>query len=208
MNIKIGEFYVNKTWRFLMPCLQGYGESFVSRFNPIFKLGVGIHDTIVENTPIANGSNIFILCDRKYLEKTFDIFLAWVKTQDYYVTDYCPDINFEKSRKLMLVLKIPKEFEKSYQHFLKGEYSKMYSIEHLNTLFLSVPSRLKEYKILTLDNSLKEEFIQSINTEFGTTMRNFDEPVKELELPLVLEEEVFGSPVKNRHYFEVALDKK
>ena len=190
-----------------MPCLQGYGDAFVSKFNPIFKLAVGIHDTVVENTPIANGSNIFILCDKKYLDRTFDIFLAWVRTQEYYVTDYCPDVDFERSRKLMIVLKVPTEFEKAYQHFLKGEYSKMYSTQHLNTLFLSVPARLKDYKILTLDTSIREEFMQTINKEYGTSVTSFDEPVKELEFPLVLKEEVFGSPTKNRHFFEVALDK-
>ena len=192
MNIKIGDFYVNKTWKYLMPCLQGYGDAFVQKFNPLFKLAVGIHDKTVDGTFLEKGHNIFILCDSKYLEKDFESFLLWVRTQEYFVADYCFDADFTKSRKRMIVLQVPENFKKTYEHFIKGEYSKMYDEDVVKTLFGS-GNKDQEFKILTLDSSLKGDFIKRVNEEFGTSVYKFDEELKEYEFPLVTKEEVFNT---------------
>lgn len=209
MNIEIGQFYTNKTWRFLLPCLRGHGETFVKKFNPVFKLAVGIHDTLIDNTKESNGRNIYILCDISYQPKVFEEFIHWIKYQDYYVTDYCPDSNFQTSRKRMIVVRVPDKFKMAYDNFLKGNYSKMYEKDDLNSLF-SIPAREKEFKILTLDASYHNDFIKILNEEFSTnfTISDLEGDFEELELPLKRCEEMFNCQENKRIFFSEDFDKK
>ena len=62
MHIEIGKYYVNKTRRFLLPCLKGHGEDFVSKYNSVFKLAVAIHDTLLDHSKKSEGRSIYILC--------------------------------------------------------------------------------------------------------------------------------------------------
>ena len=83
MNIKIGEIYVNKTWRFLLPCLKGHGDAFVRKFNPVFKLGMGISDHYLKDTDYCKEKNVFIMIDKAYHEKLSEDFIARVEKQIY-----------------------------------------------------------------------------------------------------------------------------
>ena len=66
MKIKIGEVYVNKTWRFLLPSLKGHGDVFVRKFNPLFKLGMGISDYYLRDTEYCKEKNLFIMIDNAH----------------------------------------------------------------------------------------------------------------------------------------------
>ena len=208
MQIEIGKYYVNKTWRFLLPCLRGHGDSFVSRFQPLFKLAVGIHDTLLDGSDISKGRNIYIMIDKLYKPDLVNAFMNWVKYQEYYKGDYCPDSDFVKSRKIVIIIEVPKMFNNAYDMFLKGRYSKMYSPEHSKILF-SHPDRKKELDILNLSPKSKEDFIGIIRDEFDTniSITDFDEPLKELELPLKTCEEIFNCNENQRVFFVEELDK-
>lgn len=207
MNIERGQFYINKTWRFLLPCLRGHGESFVRKFNPVFKLAVGIHDTLLDGTDFAEGRNVYILCNTISQSKAFEDFLIWIREEDYYITDYCPDSDFQSSRKRMIVIRVPDRFNSAYDNFLKGKYSKMYDQEDINSLF-SIPAREKEYKILTLDSTYAEEFVKQVNKEFSTTVTVEEfESFEEMEIPLKRCEEVFNCYENDRLFFSEDVDK-
>jgi hypothetical protein len=107
MIIEKGNFYVNKTWRFLMPCLRGHGEEFVTKFNLVYKLAVGIHDTLLDDSKLSNSDNIYILCDKSINQHRFDEFLEYIRNQIYYVVDYCPESEILESTQIMIVLNIP-----------------------------------------------------------------------------------------------------
>ena len=53
MEIEIGKFYVNKTWKYLLPCMKDYGSTFTAKMSSVFKLGFGIGDSLLENKEIT-----------------------------------------------------------------------------------------------------------------------------------------------------------
>jgi len=191
MHIEIGKYYVNKTWRFLLPCLRGHGDIFVSKFNPVFKLAVAIHDTLLDDSKKAEGRSIYILCDKLANKIAFDDFLDWIKYQDYYIGDYCPDSEILKSRKHVIIIKIPEVYNDAYDHFLKSNFSLMYLDEELKLLF-SNPGKKKEYDILSREPKIIEDFVKEVNKEFGSNAIVDDFKNAELELPLRKTEEIFN----------------
>lgn len=199
MKIQIGKEYHNKTWKYLLPCLRGYDNAFVMRFNLMYKLAVGIYDSLHSN--LAKGKYIYVLADTKYKNKSYLEFINFVRCQPYYITDYCYDADISKARRQMIVLEIPKQFHRAYYYFLKGKYSKMYTKEQLNNLYSSVlnkkvlsteeKTRLKNYQILDNNKSIREQFIKTLNEEFNTDINGLDEEY-EVELPLKRKEEIFN----------------
>ena len=59
---------------------------------------------------------------------------------------------------------------------------------------------------MTKNYELEEEFIKSVNEEFNTHVYQFDEPIKEYELPLKPVEEIFNYQSDN-YYLIKELDK-
>lgn len=206
MNIQIGECYVNKTWRFLLPCLRGHGDVFVRKFNPVFKLAVGIHDMLVDGSPIMNGRSIFILCDKLVHQREFENFLEWIKYQSYYIADYCPDSEILKSRKHVIVVAVPERFNDAYDHFLQGSYSTMYLEDEIKLLF-SGEVRKQEYDILMRGAKTVDDFVKKVNIEFGTTAMPEDFKMAELDFPLVKTEEIFNYKQGDTIYFNEQIDK-
>lgn len=206
MKIEIGERYVNKTWRFLMPTLKGFGDTFIMKFNPVFKLAVGIHDTLLDGSVFSDGRNIYILCDKLVQEKAYNDFYNWVKFEPYFRTDYCPESNITKSRKHMIVLEIPEIFHGAYDKFVKSEYSNMYSKEHIQILFSS-SERKADFDILMKSGNAYDNLIRNANKEFGTTVTSFNEYPEHLELPLKASEEVFNCEVGQNVYFTKEISK-
>ena len=208
MHIEIGKYYVNKTWRFLLPCLRGHGDIFVSKFNPVFKLAVAIHDTLLDNSKKAEGRSIYILCDKFANRPAFDEFLDWIKYQDYYIANYCPDSEILKSRKHVIVIAIPEVYNDAYDNFLQGNYSLMYLEQDLKLLF-SNPGKKKEYDILSREPKIIEEFVKEVNKEFKTNAVIDDFKNAELELPLKKTEEIFNClQDSDTVFFNEKIDKK
>lgn len=206
MQIEIGKRYVNKTWRFLYPCLRGHGDVFVKKFNPLYKLAVGVSDDIVKGTQYSKERNIFILIDTMFQPKLVQEFLSYITFQPFYKHHYYVD-NHEltQARKMMLVLSVPDMFYEAYDNFIIGRYSQMYDTDETKKLFSNI-DRKKEFDILTKNYSLEDEFIKSVNEEFDTNVYYFDEPIKEYELPLKPSEEIFNYQ-SNNYYLIKELDK-
>lgn len=209
MNIKSGEFYNNKTRRYLYPCIVAYyGQELINRINSFCKLAVGIGD----GNKVTQNNCLFILLDtsEKGLRTTLDMsrfenFLVWIRKQDFYETDY---LKSESSH--MIVIKIPEKYQKSVFKFLKGKYSEMYSSKDIFKCYryANIPDKeleervnnnIKRY-ITTLTNDLDnfELFIKELNEDFGTTITKKDilEASKnktfELDYPPDMKEEVFN----------------
>lgn len=191
MNIRIGKQYVNKTWKFLIPTLRGHGDVFVDKFNVLFKLTVGIHDTYLCGSDLSNGRNIYVLIDKKYRERNFKEFMSYIENQDFYRGDYCPDADVLKSRKHMLILEIPKEYHNAYDKFLQGKYSEMYTPAQVEFLF-GDESRKEEYEILTKGGSSLLNFTSKVSKEFKTIVNPRDYEAQEREFPLKKKEEIFN----------------
>lgn len=189
MDIQESRYYVNKTYRFLLPTLRGHGELFIKKFNPLFKLAVGVHDTLLDGSSESLKRNMYILFNKRVKTQLFYSFLEWVRTESYYVADYCPDSEFKDSKKHMIVVELPKRFHYSYDMFLKGKYSQMFSREEIDILFSKSkdPDRL----ILLRDESQKTNLINKINKEFDIKTSNINN-IQEYDLPLKKTEEIFN----------------
>jgi hypothetical protein len=220
MDIKIGKQYVNKTWRFLVPCLRGHGTTFVNKFNPLFKLAVGIHDTYLDGSTISNGRNIYILIDKKYKPNEYEKFMDYIKYQDYFKGEYCPDSEVVSSRKHIVIIEVPKQFNNAYDNFLQGKYSKMYSDDELKILYASIlakksltddqKAKMRDYEILSKTGTDGlNTFLKSVNEEFDVIVNpsDFTTPETEWELPLKKKEEIFNYPNGKGVFFNEKLDK-
>ena len=186
MQIEIGKVYKNKTWKFLLVCLKGYGDVFVRKFNPLFKLGMGVGDDYMKDVECCQGKNLFIMIDKLSYEKLSEDFLRYVRYQTYYKYDYAIG-----NRKHMIVLSIPEIFEDAYDQFMEGRYSMMFSQENVKLLFSS-SERKEEYGILMKEEETRKKFIKKVNEEFGTSVQTFDTFLKEYEFPPNMKEEIFN----------------
>jgi hypothetical protein len=202
MEIKVNQFYVNKTRKFLLPLIRTFGEEFLDRYNSIYKFAVGVHDinlnieTYVKNKPL-----IYIMIDKVSSSSRGQFFLDWLVTQDYYVHDYVASQELS-SRMHMVVLKFNEEYEYVYERFMLGNYSAMYTEEEIDTFF-----RIPREKVGTESRKIYDYALQvltkSENALFGyrykvNKLYNADLNVENLrdhldyELPLDPSEEIFN----------------
>lgn len=190
MKLEINELYINKTWRFLVPCLKGHGEGFTERFNFLFKLAVGVDDTLFGDRELLEGKRpVFIMIDKKFNELRVDYFMKWIRYQDYYITEYCPDSEISLSRRHMVVISVPTIYNDAYDHFLKGEYSLMYEKKDIELLFVA-ETRQKDKQILLRSGLVLKDHLDDIKKEFGA-VPNGSVEIREYELPLKRVEEIF-----------------
>lgn len=189
MDIKIGHVYINKTQKYLRPALRVFGTTFVAKFNLFQKLAYGLHDTLLDGTPIQHQRTIFILIDKFVQPVLFKDSLNWMKHQEYYITDY-PFDNLE-GRLHMLVLEFPEEHSNIYDNFAKSKYSEMYCKDELNMFFAEDDCEVKD--VLTRSPRAKSIFIDQVNSAFSTDMVDFEKGQKvEYDFPLSRQQEYFN----------------
>ena len=87
----------------------------------------------------------------------------------------------------MVVIRLPDKFEKSYEPFLKGEYSQMYSQEEVAEIGFN-----KAKGVFNKSEDYKKVFLEKINREFNCTLKLEDLGDRELELPPNIKEETFN----------------
>jgi len=189
MKLEFNELYVNKTWRYLAVSLKSYGIDFTERFDPLFKLAVGVGDSNLERAPILERKRpLFIMFDKEFNSLRATYFLNWVKYQSYYITDYCPDVEIGVSRRHVVVIDMPGIHEEAYDFFLKGQYSMMYSRSEIDFLF-PTNHRKKEHDILIKTPEAFKEHLKVLKIEFNVIPKK--EEIKEYELPPKRKEEIF-----------------
>lgn len=205
MNIEIGKIYVNQTLNYLFPCLVDHGAVFENKINSVFKLAVGIHDTLLDAADHVEGQNVYILIDAKHQPGYYKAFTDWVRIQSFYVDDYWFDANLMHARKHMFILSIPERHKQAYVHFLRSEYSKMYDREDRKRFFYD-KNRRELYDILEKNESAKVAYCQKVNEAFDTDM-SASEVIGECDFPLIKEENIFNCLKGERTYFNEELDK-
>lgn len=193
MEIKYGQRYRNKTSRFLLPCLvEGHDNILSFKMNDMFVLGCGLGDMALYNNPdfiFIDKSPIYILLDRFSVKRKTEDFIYWLKYQPYFLKDYPMDL---VGRAHMVIVDLPEKYYPSYDKFLEGKYSEMFSKAEIDKIFLMESD---EYKILTKDKSILPQFaLQLINTFELKELRPSEIEEFELELPYTLnkEEEFFN----------------
>lgn len=187
----------NKTWKYLyLSVLRGWDEELKIVLNRANKTRVAIQDTIASKEIKQD------LRPKIFIEVLPDMFFKLFYNQDLpllrkhksYVGDYSTFVGEEQRH--VIVLALPEKFNQAYQQFLKGKYSKMYSLEEIAELYVS--DNFREYKnILFKTDSAKEKFIELLNKEFQTDF--FPDPGEaEFDLPLIAEEEIFNNTLTRK----------
>ena len=189
MEIKIGQFYLNKTREYLFPILKLYGVEYRDKIVQLHKLAIGIGDYVLDKCEVnlKEGKNIYILVDTK-MTKNFVSLLNYFQKHQSYIYDY-PFDRLQTGRLHLIVLKLLTPFYTSYDNFIDSKYSKMYNQEQINILFNSnIYNNTK--KVLVKDDSYKEEFIKKMVEKYPdlsvgdivfTSNNEFDFPIDKFQ---------------------------
>lgn len=192
MEVKLGELYINRTLRYLVPALKYYGDTFKTKFNLVYKLAFGVYDALVEGTHLEGQKNLYVLVDRTVRPDLFKNFSDWIKYQEYYVTDYVYD-TLERGRLQMFVIAFPYELSDAYDKFCKGKYSLMYTKEEINLYFKDSGDMQNIFykRDIAIPN-----FVRQVKETFGSTTIIDPEDLRkkryELDLPPTKKEEFFN----------------
>lgn len=168
--------------------------------SPIFHT----YPVVFQNELNKNKFNLCV-CDVDYYRSTKKPFQSYLflqfKTNQklieccrqirYYVDEY--PLNLED--KYMVVLSVPEEFEKSYQYFLKGEYSKMYTKPQLEKIKIRpiLNGELNEtYLVLTKDPLAYDDYCKVIQIIYKSTNFPDKKDVQEFDIPPRINQEVFN----------------
>jgi hypothetical protein len=200
MNIEIGKFYLNKTWKYLLPCIKEYGPLFSSKIATVFKLAVGVGDAFLDSEDITSKRAIYLLLDKKVQPAKFILFMDWIQNQPYYMFDYSFD-DVLKGRRHILVIEVPEMYHNSYDYFMEGRYSEMYSSKEIRKLFGKYDNDNKYSTIwvearetMLRSPELRKPFIEKLKENFGNSLdiKEIDLHDAELDLPIVKGEEIFN----------------
>lgn len=186
MKIQIGQIVLNKTKKYLVPCLKEYGQEFEKQLNSVYKVGIGLGDIVLIKNNIIYEQHVFILIDTKIATNHFKYFINWIKYQNMYEDDYCYD-NISNGQFHMVIIKLPENCYKPAQMLRKSQFSNMFTQEQLEKYFKEKP---KEKAILVKDHKYRIEYTKELNKIFGTTIKP-EELEGELDFPLRKEEETF-----------------
>lgn len=207
MKIQIGKFNRNKTYSYLFPIYKIIDISIIKKLDKLNKIAMGIYDMNVHNSLFTENNCIYILVDNNEKnENQINIaaFLAELSINKLLLGKYLVEPHL-KNFPLMIVVKIPYFYKETYKHFLKGNYSKMYSKEEIEFLFAS---NSKERGVLEKNPTRFPFFIKEVKDRFGVQKLDIKEFYdKEWEFPLLNEEEIFSYKNKDNIYFSVQRDK-
>jgi len=214
IEIELGRFYArNKTARYILPIVDAYSNEFKYQWRNVNPglLASAIGDVKYDK---AKGRQVdyalFMLYDingafdvnsREYkdtlLGRTmFNSFLKFCRKythyiDDYYFTGFQQGSRISQQHLCCVITAIPKRYHGAYDNFLKGAYSKMFSSDDLQSLFIT-PKRADGktnpiWSILTKDKEYRKQFEAVVNETFNTNVTIADD--RELDFPLRMEDE-------------------
>jgi hypothetical protein len=191
MKIQLGQIVMNRTKKYLAPCLKVYGETFTKKIHGVFKVAMGVGDIITVKSNILFEKHIFILCQVNSV--AFPPFLKWIKDQEMYEEDYAFD-DISSGVLHMVIIKLPEQCYETYETFKRSEFSHMYSKQDLERFF---DQKSDVIKILIKDHNYKMEFSMYLQKEFNVDI-NPEEITDdfELDIPWLEHEEIFNTEIK------------
>lgn len=201
MTLELGKIFINPTARFLTPILNSFNTTFLQHFNLVRNhlLGFAIGDVKYDKAKKKNHKYLLFTAysvngSYDYTRKrflngkggrtAFLNFLKQIRKSSYYYDDYIYD---EKIH--IVVYNLPEKYNKAYDEFIKGKYSKMFSEEEIKELFthednIAVLKKLPQYK---------EIFINQVKRTFSVKVGSYNSVVPE-EIIVIDENTEFELP--------------
>jgi len=191
MKLQIGSIVMNKTKKYLIPCIKEYGERFEKEIVSVDRVAYGIGDIITVKSGVRFEKHLFILVDTtsKFSARSFNRMITWLREQEMYEDDYVFD-DIRDGHLHMIVIKLPEKHYHTFETFKMGQFSKMYTQKDVERFFSNKPD-IK--RVLIKEHSYRIEFVKSLNKKYGSTVSP-EEFEGELDMPIRREEEEF-----NRH---------
>lgn len=186
INIIPGKIFINRSYKYLSPCMKLYGEEFITKMRLLCGLAIAIQDFGYNTTPESRifENNIYYVIDTNgeytfgkhiNVEKSkidFFMVISWLRQQDFYVRDYPLDSGKSGSQHI-IVLKLPLDL---IGKFINGDYANLYD---KHTLDLIVPKTVKVirteelnpvYAVLSKDDSYLPTYLKQLNDEYNTRL--------------------------------------
>lgn len=210
MDIQNGKLYQNRTWKYLYSSLRAYESKLMIDLSSFFRLAIGIQDKNSkiegENLFILISTNTYLVSDRdlEIYRSRFGTFLDWLQYQPYYTADY----PYEKDKSHMVVIKIPDIHALAYEAFIRGIYSKMYTLKEVESYFQYCNLMDKEAEtkrnevikncrdILTKDKKYIPIFVDIVKKKYVCDAYVEDFQEAELDFPPELSEEIFNYEIE------------
>ncbi len=193
---ELKSIHLNKTSKYLLPCLKEYGEDFTSKLNNVYKIAVGIGDIIISNRGIKHEKHVFILADSSIAIEFFLNFLEWVKEKPMYEDDYVFG-NIVTSNYHMIIVKLPEKCYNTFETFKLGKYSEMYKKEDVDRLF---KDKYQFKRVILKNHNYKIKFVRELNEFFNLRGEHEIIPSEydgELDFPPD-KDEIFNNHIKKR----------
>lgn len=175
LNVNTKGLYINRTAKYFAPILRCYGKNFVKSMNKLRIKAFAIGDL-----NYSDSLTDYIYCVVNiYPSNSFSSVLEFLSNKEYFIDDYIFSL---KNSLHCIVLKNPRPG--AVDAFLKGKYSKMYSIEDIERFFLktvvvnSIERYTDVYSVLTKRSDYDNIFIEKLNKEFNTTVNKLEESVE------------------------------
>lgn len=182
-----GEVYKNQTFKYIVQYFNSIDPYFFKATANVMSLGFGIGDQ--KNASFKGNDALYMLVDtwgiyqkgythKSMFMKYFDIFKNYIQKKEYFLGMY----PFEETHQLqMIVLRI--DDKDLIPNFIEGNFSKMYkdSPFHVESL---------QHKVITLDESTKEKFVDKLNNHFGSCL--YTEDVEEADMKPIFKQEIFN----------------
>ncbi len=189
---------------YMSPVINTFGDTFLKMFGPVIN-SVVKYSIVDYKYAMVNGFEkvqplLFILIDRNGLkkedgsyinkiqaEKNFLEYIKYVRKFGGYVDDYAENL----SNLQWVVLEIPKRFKESYSHWLKGEYSKMYSKKELQEMKIYQIHKGEIsplYLILTKHPEALSNFKKVLEISYG--VNQYPDNPNEYDIPPIWKDEI------------------
>lgn len=182
----------NKTYEYLTPILRTYKDNILVKLNELFVIAYGIGDYFDKDNDTPS---FYILIDMKFNKDKFVKFIEYVEQAEYYIKHY----NHNRDS-MVVVIKIPNEYEKAYFKFKKSKYSEMYNPEQIE-LFFNNKKREKTYEKLTKSNKGILHYQETLYNVFDVNMSPEDvqeHPEYDLPIEIDIQKEIFNHRKKHK----------
>lgn len=173
----------NKTYLYLYPTLRDYGEEFLR-----FLRGLDLIEVKLKDVNVQTKNHCFYLrysVNTQGKKNMIQKFLEYLQDKEYFIKEYIYDNSSH-----IIVIQVPKGHNNAIIHFLKGEYSKMYSPQKLKKYFYNTSSNpvvMERFKrtrqVLRRDKKYVSVFVKKVNSQFETKVEEKYFKNAELDFP-------------------------
>lgn len=187
LKIESNSCFENKTKKYLTPLLKCYSDKIKDFYFKLQKCAFAIDDVIAVKCGIRFNNCLFILVKIDNNINVFNSFLNNLKKEDFYQYDYCYE-NILLWKYHIIVVKIPNEYEQSYNYFKEGKYSKMFEKQDIKKFFVNKET----INVLMKNKEYKKDFKKKIQKEFNYNDYIPDDICEEFDIPYSKKQEILN----------------